>query len=70
MTADVVIRGGTVFDGSGAPGRTADVAIAGGMIREIGPRLRGTRELDASGCAVAGFIDIHTPTRRSSGIRR
>ena len=61
MQAELVIRGGTVFDGSGAPGRTADVAIAGGVIREIGPKLRGTRELDASGCAVApGFIDIHT----------
>jgi N-acyl-D-amino-acid deacylase len=61
MSADIVIRGGTVFDGSGAPGRAADVAIAGGVIREIGPKLRGKRELDASGCAVApGFIDIHT----------
>ena len=61
MSADIVIRGGTVFDGSGAPGRAADVAIAGGVIREVGPKLRGARELDASGCAVApGFIDIHT----------
>jgi N-acyl-D-amino-acid deacylase len=61
MTAELVIRGGTVYDGSGAPGRTADVTIAGGVIREIGPNLRGDRELDASGCAVApGFIDIHT----------
>jgi N-acyl-D-aspartate/D-glutamate deacylase len=61
MTADVVIRGGTVFDGSGAPGRAADVAIVGAVIREVGPTLRGRRELDASGCAVApGFIDIHT----------
>ena len=61
MPADLVIRGGTVFDGSGAPGRVADVAIADGVIREIGPNLRGERELDASGCAVApGFIDIHT----------
>src|SRR3954469_13153850 len=61
MTADIVIRGGTVFDGSGAPGREADVAIADGVIREIGRNLRGERELDASGCAVApGFIDIHT----------
>src|SRR5262245_11754242 len=56
MSADLVIRGGTLFDGSGAPGRAADVAIAGGVIREIGPNLRGKRELDASGCAVApGF---------------
>src|SRR5262245_56293745 len=61
MTADLVIRGGTVFDGSGAPGRAADVAIAEGVIRQIGPQLRGGRELDASGCAVTpGFIDIHT----------
>ena len=61
MPADIVIRGGTVFDGSGAPGRTADVAIGDGVIREIGANLRGTRELDASGCAVTpGFIDIHT----------
>ncbi len=45
----------------GAPGRVADVAIADGVIVEIGPDLRGERELDASGCAVApGFIDIHT----------
>jgi N-acyl-D-aspartate/D-glutamate deacylase len=61
MPADLVIRGGTVYDGSGAPGRVADVAIADGLIREIGPGLRGERELDAAGCAVApGFIDIHT----------
>ena len=61
MAADIVIRGGTVVDGSGAPGRVADVAIEGGVITEIGPDLRGMRELDASGCAVApGFIDIHT----------
>ncbi len=61
MSADVVIRGGTVFDGTGSPGRVADVAIEGGVISGIGPRLHGTDELDASGCAVApGFIDVHT----------
>jgi len=61
MTADIVIRGGTVLDGSGAPGRVADVTIEDAVIREIGPNLRGERVLDASGCAVApGFIDIHT----------
>jgi N-acyl-D-amino-acid deacylase len=61
MSADLVIRGGTVFDGSGAPGRVADVAITDRVISEIGPNVRGTRELDASGCAVApGFIDVHT----------
>jgi N-acyl-D-amino-acid deacylase len=58
---DLVIRGGTVVDGSGAPGREADVALTDGVIREIGPNLRGDQELDASGCVVApGFIDIHT----------
>ena len=61
MSADLVIKGGTVYDGSGAPGRDADVAISGGVITEIGPDLSGDRELDASGCAVTpGFIDIHT----------
>jgi len=61
VPADLVIRGGTVYDGTGAPGRSADVAVTGGVIEEIGPDLRGKQELDASGCAVSpGFIDIHT----------
>jgi N-acyl-D-aspartate/D-glutamate deacylase len=61
MSADVVIRGGTVYDGTGGPGQMADVAITEGVIEAIGPNLKGRRELDASGCAVApGFIDIHT----------
>jgi N-acyl-D-amino-acid deacylase len=61
MPADVVIRGGTVFDGSGEPGFVADVAITGDRITDIGPGLDGALELNASGCAVApGFIDIHT----------
>jgi N-acyl-D-aspartate/D-glutamate deacylase len=61
MTFEIVIRGGTVYDGTGTQGFAADVAIEAGVIREVGPGLRGARELDASGCAVApGFIDIHT----------
>jgi N-acyl-D-aspartate/D-glutamate deacylase len=61
VNADVVIRGGTVIDGTGAPGQIADVAISEGKIVEVGPGLRGTRELDAEGQVVApGFIDIHT----------
>ncbi|HZP56525.1 MAG TPA: D-aminoacylase [Dehalococcoidia bacterium] len=58
---DLVIRGGTVIDGSGAPGRTADVAITGDAIVAIGEvRGRGEAELDAGGLAVApGFIDVH-----------
>jgi N-acyl-D-aspartate/D-glutamate deacylase len=61
MPADIAIRGGTVIDGSGAPGRRADVTITAGRIAAIGPDLHGEQELDASGCVVApGFIDIHT----------
>jgi N-acyl-D-amino-acid deacylase len=61
MTADVVIRGGTVVDGTGAAGRVADVAITDGVISEIGTGLTGRRELDASGRMVTpGFVDIHT----------
>jgi N-acyl-D-amino-acid deacylase len=61
MDGELVIRGGTVVDGTGAPGRRADVAVADGRIVEIGERLEGRRELDASGQVVApGFVDIHT----------
>src|SRR4051812_28884272 len=57
----LVIRGGTVVDGTGAPGVRNDVAIEGDRIVEIGPSLQGDRVLDAEGCVVApGFIDIHT----------
>lgn len=59
---DLVVRGGTVFDGTGAPGVEADVAIANGRIAAVGPRLaRGREELDARGRAVApGFVDVHS----------
>lgn len=61
MDADIVIRGGTLVDGTGAPGRPADVAVAGGRIVAVGSELEGRRELDASGQVVApGFVDIHT----------
>ncbi|MFB0902318.1 MAG: amidohydrolase family protein, partial [Acidimicrobiales bacterium] len=57
----LIIRGGTVIDGSGSPGRRADVAVVGGKISAIGENLTGDRILDAQGCVVApGFIDIHT----------
>jgi N-acyl-D-amino-acid deacylase len=59
--SELVIRGGTVIDGTGAPGVRADVAIDNGRISAIGPDLVGERELDATGHVVApGFIDIHT----------
>ncbi len=58
---DIAIRGGTLIDGTGSPGRRADVGVRDGRIAEIGDRVTGARELDASGCVVApGFIDIHT----------
>jgi len=59
---DVVVRGGTVIDGSGGPRRVADVAIGAGRIRAVGPvSARGRREIDASGlCVCPGFIDLHT----------
>ncbi|MHB8329619.1 MAG: N-acyl-D-amino-acid deacylase family protein, partial [Acidimicrobiales bacterium] len=58
---DIVIRGGTVIDGTGAPGRLADVAIRDGRIAAVGEGLHGERQLDAAGQVVApGFIDIHT----------
>jgi N-acyl-D-aspartate/D-glutamate deacylase len=59
---DVVIRGGTVVDGTGAPRRTADVAVTDGRIVEVGGvGGHGAREIDADGAVVApGFVDIHT----------
>ncbi|HJR02398.1 MAG TPA: amidohydrolase family protein [Methylomirabilota bacterium] len=59
---DLVIRGGLVVDGSGAPGRRADVAVRDGALSEVGAVIgRGAREVSAAGLVVApGFIDPHT----------
>ena len=59
---DLVIRGGTVVDGTGAPARQADVAIDGGVITAVGVvDAKGRREIDATGLLVTpGFVDIHT----------
>lgn len=59
---DLLIRGGTLVDGTGAPARRADVAIAGGRISEVG-RISGSakKTVEAEGRVVApGFIDPHT----------
>jgi len=58
---DLLIRGGTVVDGTGAPARTADVAIDDGVVSAVG-RVDGTadRVIDADGLLVTpGFVDIH-----------
>ena len=59
---DLVVRGGVVIDGNGGPARTADIAVDGDRITEVG-RVSGSgrREIDADGAVVApGFVDIHT----------
>ncbi len=73
---DLLIRGGTVLDGTGAPGRRADVAVAGGRIAAVEPpgaldgaelragpdrRTGARRVLDATGKVVCpGFLDLHS----------
>jgi N-acyl-D-amino-acid deacylase len=63
--ADLLITGGTIVDGTGAPARTGDLAIDNGRIREIHPGAgdppTATRTIDARGKVVApGFIDLHS----------
>jgi N-acyl-D-amino-acid deacylase len=62
MAHDLVIRGGLIVDGTGAPGHPGDLAVSGGRIAEVGRVSgRGEREIDAGGLVVApGFIDPHT----------
>ncbi len=62
MSYDLVIRGGTIVDGTGAPARSGDVAVLDGRISEVGRVTgRGHKEIDAGGRVVApGFIDPHT----------
>lgn len=59
---DLVIRGGTVVDGSGSSPRVADVAVDKGLIVEIGKvAAKGREEIDAKGLLVTpGWVDIHT----------
>jgi N-acyl-D-aspartate/D-glutamate deacylase len=59
---DLVLRNGTVIDGSGGEPFRADVAVTGGVITEVGAvGAAGREEIDARGCLVTpGFVDIHT----------
>src|ERR1700727_1009692 len=62
---DLIVRGGTVVDGSGSPGRRADVGITGDRIGFVGDAGKETaqRTIDATGLIVTpGFIDPHTHT--------
>jgi N-acyl-D-amino-acid deacylase len=62
MSADLVLRGGTVHDGLGSPGRVADVTVSGGRVVDVG-RHDGVaaEEVDCDGLMVApGFIDPHS----------
>jgi N-acyl-D-amino-acid deacylase len=63
---DLVLRRATVFDGTGAPGIEADVAVVGDRIQMMGRvSERGNLEIDLAGQALApGFIDIHTHADR------
>ena len=60
--ADLVVRGGTIVDGTGAPPQSGDVAVLGDRITAVGRvATTGAVEVDARGMAVApGFIDIHS----------
>jgi N-acyl-D-aspartate/D-glutamate deacylase len=62
MSHDIIIRNGLIIDGTGAPGRQADLAISGERIAAIG-KVEGVApvEIDAAGKLVTpGFVDIHT----------
>jgi N-acyl-D-amino-acid deacylase len=63
MTSEILLRGGTVLDGTGAAGRTADVAVSEGRVLAVGTNLptAAARVLDVSGAVVCpGFIDLHS----------
>jgi N-acyl-D-aspartate/D-glutamate deacylase len=60
---DLVIRGGTIVDGTGRARYVGDVAVSNGVLTQVGGTVigEGTKEIDASGLLVTpGFVDIHT----------
>ena len=68
---NLVIRGGTLYDGTGRAGQTGDLAIDGERITQVGGRAGpGAREIDASGLAVApGFIQTAMTDKLSDEAR-
>ena len=71
---DLVIRGGTLIDGGGAPARSADLAISAGVVTEVGTVTgAGVRELDAAGALVTpgsktfGFAGVPSRTTSAAG---
>ncbi len=63
MSYDLIIREGMVYDGTGAPGQIADIAIKDGKIAKIEPAIaeKGDQEFSAKGKSVTpGFVDVHT----------
>jgi N-acyl-D-aspartate/D-glutamate deacylase len=61
-TFDLVLRGGTVFDGTGAPGVIADVAVSGEKIAAVGTVAEwGSAEMDARGMAVSPAMPLRDP---------
>ena len=68
MANQLVIKGGTVHDGTGAAGTRADVGIADGRITEVGPNLEGDRVLDAGDCVVAPGLHRHPHALRRAGV--
>src|SRR6202790_50703 len=68
LRCDMIIRDGTIFDGTGAPRFKADVAVSGDRITAVGDlgAISADREVIATGKAVApGFIDAHTHDDRA-----
>ena len=61
MTSTLLLRGGTVVDGSGGPALSADVAVKDGTVVAVGHRLSGGESRDCAGHVVCpGFIDTHS----------